>query len=114
MPNPFLHIFFFKQFSFAQVRSLNVKNSSISNNFLSISLVVFAPIDRTQSGGTPPGQSGPGSNGNKEGHRFPQSSSIDRASPSSCFVSYVGGACGVMVIVVGNGHDDESSNPGLD
>ena len=25
-----------------------------------------------------------------------------------------GGACGVMVIVVGNGHDDTSSNPGRD
>ena len=26
----------------------------------------------------------------------------------------VGGACGVMVIVVGNGHGDTSSNPGRD
>ena len=25
-----------------------------------------------------------------------------------------GGACGVMVIVVGNGHADTSSNPGRD
>ena len=25
-----------------------------------------------------------------------------------------GGACGVMVIVVGNGHGDKSSNPGRD
>ena len=25
-----------------------------------------------------------------------------------------GGACGVMVIVVGNGHGDTSSNPGRD
>ena len=24
----------------------------------------------------------------------------------------IGGACGVMVIVVGNGHSDPSSNPG--
>ena len=28
--------------------------------------------------------------------------------------SYVGSACGVMVIVVGNGHGDTSSNPGRD
>ena len=26
----------------------------------------------------------------------------------------MGGACGVMVIVLGNGHDDTSSNPGWD
>ena len=26
--------------------------------------------------------------------------------------TFIGGACGVMVIVVGNGHDDTSSNPG--
>ena len=25
-----------------------------------------------------------------------------------------GGACGVMVIIVGNGHGDTSSNPGWD
>ena len=28
------------------------------------------------------------------------------------FILYFGGACGVMVIVVGNGHGDTSSNPG--
>ena len=27
---------------------------------------------------------------------------------------YIGGACGVMVIVIGNGHSDASSNPGRD
>ena len=26
----------------------------------------------------------------------------------------LGGACGVMVIVIGNGHGDTSSNPGRD
>ena len=30
------------------------------------------------------------------------------------FRDYVGGACGVMVIVVGNEHGDTSSNPGRD
>ena len=30
------------------------------------------------------------------------------------YCSYFGGACGVMVIVVGNGHGDTSSNPGRD
>ena len=29
-------------------------------------------------------------------------------------MKYVGGACGVMVIIVGNGHGDTSSNPGRD
>ena len=28
--------------------------------------------------------------------------------------SNIGGACGVMVIIVGNGHGDTSSNPGWD
>ena len=33
----------------------------------------------------------------------------------SCYIiSSRGGACGVMVIVAGNGHDDTSSNPGRD
>ena len=27
-------------------------------------------------------------------------------------IDNVGGACGVMVIIVGNGHGDMSSNPG--
>ena len=31
-----------------------------------------------------------------------------------CYKRIVKGACGVMVIVVGNGHDDTSSNPGRD
>ena len=29
-------------------------------------------------------------------------------------MSWSGGACGVVVIVVGNGHGDTSSNPGRD
>ena len=27
---------------------------------------------------------------------------------------FYGGACGVVVIVIGNGHGDKSSNPGQD
>ena len=46
------------------------------------------PIDRTLSGATTPGQSGPGS-GSNEGVLFvPQSSSITEASPSDGSVSY--------------------------
>ena len=45
------------------------------------------------------------------------SCTISRGSPSpslSCLVlfSFSGGARGVMVIAVGNGHGDTSSNPG--
>ena len=40
-------------------------------------------MDRTLSGATTPGQSGPGSNGNEGLLGIPQSSSITGASPSS-------------------------------
>ena len=48
------------------------------------------PINRTLSGATIPGQSEPGSDGNKGVLRIPQSSSITGASPSDCLVSYLG------------------------
>ena len=41
-----------------------------------------------------PGQSGPGSNGNKGVLRIPQSSSITRTSLSDCLVSYPGHSLG--------------------
>ena len=56
---------------------------SISTQFSSI-----WPIDRTLSGATTPGQSGPGSNGNEGVLHIPQCSSITGASPSDCLVSY--------------------------
>ena len=46
--------------------------------------------DRTLSGATTPGQSGPGSDGNKEVLRFSQNSSITGTSASDCLVSYPG------------------------
>ena len=46
------------------------------------------------SGATTPGQSGPGSNGNKGVLRIPQSSSITGTSPSDCLVSYPGHSLG--------------------
>ena len=54
-------------------------NDSISNNSVS--------IDRTQSGATTLGHSGPESNGIKGVLRITQSSSITKASPSDCLVS---------------------------
>ena len=69
--------FYFKQFSLAKLQ------------FSSIGL-----IDRTLSGATTPGQSGPGSDGNEGVLRIPQSSSISGASLSDCFVSYLGHSLG--------------------
>ena len=51
-------------------------------------------IDRTLSGATTPGQSGPGSDGNDGVLRIPQSSSITRASSSDYLVSYLGHSLG--------------------
>ena len=51
-------------------------------------------IDRTLSGATTPGQSGPRSNEKGEFLRLPQSSSITGASPSDCLVSYTGHSFG--------------------
>ena len=48
------------------------------------------PIDRTLSGATIPGLSGPGSDGNEGVLHIPQSSSITGTSPSDCFMSYPG------------------------
>ena len=58
---------------------------SINTQFSSI-----WPMDRTLSGATTPGQSGPGSNDNERVLHILQSSSITEVSPSNCFVSYPG------------------------
>ena len=47
-------------------------------------------IDRTLTGATSPGQSGPGSDGNEGVLHITQSSSIIGTSPSDCSVSYPG------------------------
>ena len=52
------------------------------------------PIDRTLSGITTLGQSGPGSDGNEGVLRIPQSSSITGTSPSDCLISYPGHSLG--------------------
>ena len=52
-------------------------------------------MDRTLSGATTPGQSGPGSNGNEGVLCIPQISSNTGASPSDCLVSYPGDLLGV-------------------
>ena len=45
-------------------------------------------------GATTPGQSGPGSDSNKEVLHIPQNSSITGTSPSDCLVSYLGHSLG--------------------
>ena len=50
----------------------------------------ICPIDRTLSGASTQGQSGPGSTGNEEVLRISQSSSIIGASPLDCLVLYPG------------------------
>ena len=66
--------FYFKQFSLAQIHSLNVKKA-VNSNY---------SIDRALSVATTLGQSGPGSDGNDGVLRIPQSSSITGTSPSDC------------------------------
>ena len=51
-------------------------------------------FDRTLSGATTPGQSGPGSDYNEEVLHILQSFSITRASPSDGLVSYLGHSSG--------------------
>ena len=58
---------------------------SINTQFSSI-----WPIDRTLSGASTPGQSGPGSDSYKGVLHISQSSSITEASSSDCLVSYLG------------------------
>ena len=84
--------FYFKQFRFAKVRSLNIKTVlfqaiqlSISTQFSSIWHIV-----RTLSGVTTLGQNVSGSDDNEEVLRIPQSSSITGTSPSDYLVSYPG------------------------
>ena len=57
-------------------------------------LVLFNPYVGPISGAITPGQSGPGSDGNKGVHHIPQSSSITGTSPSDCLVSYPGHSLG--------------------
>ena len=80
-----------KLFHFKQ-SSLNVKRVLFlavqfrtSSQFSSI-----WPIERTLSGATTPGKSGPWSDGNERILRIPKSSNITEASPSDCLVSYPG------------------------
>ena len=71
---------------------LNVKTDLFKTIQFSIrtQLSSIWPIDLTLSGAITPGQSGPGSDGNKGVPRISQSSSLTGASPSEFLVSYPG------------------------
>ena len=88
--------FHFKQFILAQVRSLNVETVLLQAIQFSISTLFSAirPIDKTLSGPSIPGQTGPGSDGNEVVLCITQSSSITGTSPSGCLVSYPGQSLG--------------------
>ena len=45
--------------------------------------------DRTLSGATTPGKSGPGGDGNERVHYIPQNSGITGTSSSDCLMSYL-------------------------
>ena len=61
---------------------------------LSTQFSSIQPINRTISGATILGQSGPGSDSNEGVLRIPQSSSITGTSTSDCLVSYLGHSLG--------------------
>ena len=84
--------FYFKQFSLAEVRSLDIKTVLFQTIQFSRStqFSTIWSIDWILSGATTPGQSGPGSDGNEGVLLISQSSSITGTSPSDCFVSYSG------------------------
>ena len=58
---------------------------------------LIQPIDRTLSGATTPGQSGPGSNGNEGILQIPQNSTTG-ILPLDCLVSYPGYLLKVRVL----------------
>ena len=80
----------FRTIQFSINMQFKYKNSKLSKPWFSS----IWPIDRTLSGVTTPGQSGPGSNGNKGVLCIPQSSSNLGTSPPDCLVSYPGHSCG--------------------
>ena len=75
-----------KQFSLAKVQTVLFQTVQ----FGIIQCGSIRPIDGTQSGATTPDERGPGSDDNEGVLLIPQSSSINRTSPSDCFESYPG------------------------
>ena len=136
----FFFFFFLHTFNWFQLLLYNNHNLTC---VICLHTVCFIwPIDRTLSGATTLGQSGPGSNGNDGVLHIPQISKAG-ASPSVCFMLYLGHllGCGgltplqrwslhilqplstrpsyslnilnIMVIIIGKGINNLSSNLGL-
>ena len=76
---------------------MNTQFKCKSNKLLKPWFSSIWPIDRTLSGATTQGQSGPGSDGNEGMLCIPQSSSIIGTSPSDCLVAYPGHSLGVVL-----------------
>ena len=73
------------------IKQFNFKQFNLACHLFALSLNV-KQFYRTLTGATTPGQSGPRGNGNEGTLNIPQNSSITRASPSDCLVSYPGHA----------------------
>ena len=75
--------FYFKQFILAAVHNLIVRTILFQTIQFSISTLFsfIWLIERTLSGATTPGQSGPGNDGHEWALHIPQSSSSTEASP---------------------------------
>ena len=97
--------FYFKQFSLAWVRSLDVKTVLFQKSVFSISTQFSSiwPMGKTLSGATTPGQSGLGNNGNEGVLRIPSSSRITGTSPSVYLVPYPGHSFGEGVFSLSRG-----------
>ena len=84
---PTIQFFLYSQFNVGTVLFLTIQ-FNMSTQFKCQTSIW--PIDSTLSDATTPGQSGPGSNGNKRVLHVSQSSSITEASPSDWLVWHQG------------------------
>ena len=84
-----LHTVKYQFFVYTQLNIKTVLFRTIQFN-ISAQFSSIWPTDKTSSVATTPGQSGPGSDRNKEALHITQSSRIDGASPSDSLVSYAG------------------------
>ena len=94
MPNLFLYILtvLVQPIQFEISTQFKYQNSSFLSNSAKFNSIL--PIDMTLSDTTTSGQCEPGSDGNERVSRLPQSSSINRASPSDFLVSLPGHSLG--------------------
>ena len=92
MPSLDASIVLFRAIQFSINTQFKCKNSKLKK----LRINSIWPIDRTPSGATAPGLSGPGYDWNEGVLRIPQSSSIIRTSLWDCLVSYPGHTLGEL------------------